>query len=160
MGGPGGWTASRLSPDRISLLGDLPAAIWVAARARGVAWVRFHGETFTTYTERDGLTHRNVSVVRLDRDGSLWVGTWGGGLSHFKDGTFTTYTEANSDLSGKRHGIGVSCRALPDALHVGPDRDSRPSVGHRVRPRVPARVNVILTAETIAELSSRRTVVT
>ena len=29
------------------------------------------------------------------RDGSLWIGTYGGGLSRFKDGTFTTYTTAN-----------------------------------------------------------------
>ena len=31
--------------------------------------------------------------IQQDRDGSLWIGTRGGGLARFKDGSFTTYSE-------------------------------------------------------------------
>jgi transcriptional regulator with PAS, ATPase and Fis domain len=38
------------------------------------------------------LSHNFVRAIHEDADGTLWIGTYGGGLNRFKDGTFTHYT--------------------------------------------------------------------
>jgi ligand-binding sensor domain-containing protein len=38
----------------------------------------YDGNTFRTYTEKDGLPDRRVNCLMRSSDGSLWVGTWGG----------------------------------------------------------------------------------
>ena len=48
-------------------------------------------------TERDGLASDWVLTLYEDREGSVWVGTQGGGLNRFADGAFTTW--------GKREGL-------------------------------------------------------
>jgi ligand-binding sensor domain-containing protein len=40
------------------------------------------------------LVDNSVFCVLAARDGSLWIGTDGGGLVHFKDGVFRAYSEA------------------------------------------------------------------
>ena len=43
--------------------------------------------------QTQGAYNPNYIVsLAVDRDGSVWAGTWGGGLSHFKDNKWTTYT--------------------------------------------------------------------
>ena len=41
----------------------------------------FGNSTCTTYTTRDGLSSNAVTSTREDRDGNLWIGTFGGGLT-------------------------------------------------------------------------------
>ncbi len=38
------------------------------------------------------MSEDSIFALRPDADGSLWIGTWGGGLNRLKDGRFTTYT--------------------------------------------------------------------
>src|SRR5581483_6965133 len=45
------------------------------------------------YTTRDGLSSNAVRALFEDRDGSLWIGTRGGGLNRLRDGKFTAWTE-------------------------------------------------------------------
>ena len=42
---------------------------------------RFDGETWTTYTIKDGLAHDDVWSIAVAPDGGLWFGTEGGGVS-------------------------------------------------------------------------------
>ncbi|MCP5105694.1 MAG: response regulator, partial [bacterium] len=46
------------------------------------------------YTTGQGLSNNSVTSLYEDVEGSLWIGTWGGGLNRLKDGKFTTYTTA------------------------------------------------------------------
>ena len=62
--------------------GSGPAAGWDASR-RG---------KFSTYTTRDGLSNNYVTFIYQDREGTLWVGTGGGGLNRYRNGTFTAFT--------------------------------------------------------------------
>ena len=48
-----------------------------------------------TYTTRDGLSLDVIYAIHEDRDGVLWIGTYGGGINRFKDGRFTRYTTKN-----------------------------------------------------------------
>jgi signal transduction histidine kinase/ligand-binding sensor domain-containing protein/ActR/RegA family two-component response regulator len=47
---------------------------------------------FTAHTIKTGLPHDWIYSIAGDRDGSLWLGTFGGGLLRFKDGNTTALT--------------------------------------------------------------------
>ena len=47
---------------------------------------------FTTFTVKDGLARNGIGSIVQDREGSLWFGTNGGGVSRYDDSTFTTIT--------------------------------------------------------------------
>ncbi|MGZ5452888.1 MAG: ligand-binding sensor domain-containing diguanylate cyclase [Candidatus Aminicenantales bacterium] len=54
---------------------------------------RFADGTFTAFTTREGLSSDIVSSLwGEDNEGSLWIGTFGGGLNRLRDGKFLTYT--------------------------------------------------------------------
>jgi signal transduction histidine kinase/ligand-binding sensor domain-containing protein/ActR/RegA family two-component response regulator len=49
---------------------------------------------FTAYTRNNGLPHDWIYSIAGDRDGSLWLGTFGGGLLRFKDEKFSAITSS------------------------------------------------------------------
>ncbi|QXD15837.1 response regulator [Rhodocaloribacter litoris] len=65
--------------------------------------VRFDGMRFTVFDKAhvEALQSNEIRALLEDRSGALWIGTNGGGLTRYRDGTFTTYTTADglpSDL--------------------------------------------------------------
>jgi ligand-binding sensor domain-containing protein len=59
----------------------------------------YEGKTWKTYTTQDGLAHRAVLSLALDkRTGDVWAGTMGG-LSRISGGRIDTFTQLNSGLS-------------------------------------------------------------
>ena len=62
---------------------DQAGNLWAGA---GNGLNKFTDGKFTSFTVRDGL-----KSVYEDRDGNLWVGTFGGGLKRFKDGRFSSF---------------------------------------------------------------------
>jgi signal transduction histidine kinase/ligand-binding sensor domain-containing protein len=48
-----------------------------------------------TYTAADGLASNRVRSLYEDAEGTIWIGTYDGGLSRFKDGKFFNFTIAN-----------------------------------------------------------------
>ena len=78
----------------------------------------------TTFTATDGLAGNDVKVIIDARGGGLWIGTYGG-LSLFKDGKLTSWTE-NEGLPSRtgvrftktakaRSGSAVTTAGLPDS---------------------------------------------
>ena len=51
----------------------------------------FRDQKMLAFTPVEGLSHENVRSLFQDTDGSIWAGTYGGGLSHFHDGVFSAY---------------------------------------------------------------------
>ena len=69
--------------------------IW-AGTENGLAVYENHA--WKTYTTKDGLAHRAVLSLALDkRTGDVWAGTMGG-LSRISGGRIETYTQLNSGL--------------------------------------------------------------
>ena len=55
---------------------------------------RYDGTHWMTYTTEDGLAHNQVRTIIQTRDGAMWFGTRGGGISRLDGKTWTTYTTA------------------------------------------------------------------
>lgn len=81
-----------------ALLTDRNGELWLGMNGEGLA--RYRGGVVTKlFTPADGLVHGEITVLRQDRAGPLWIGTRQG-LSQFKDGRFTNYTTANGLSNG------------------------------------------------------------
>ena len=63
-----------------------------APRSLSRARSRGSGQSFTIYTTKDGLGDNRVETIFEDREGVLWVGTQGGGVSRFDGTRFSTFT--------------------------------------------------------------------
>jgi len=66
----------------------------VAVVLCGAQPVRAQGGSpvWTTYTTHHGLASNAVSSIAVDSDGHVWVGTFGGGVSHFDGREWFTYS--------------------------------------------------------------------
>lgn len=98
----------------LALAEDATGVLWIGT-ANGL--VRFWDGTFTHFSTRDGLPQDVVMSLATAPDGSVWIGTNGGGLCRFRDGRFTTFTTRDGLTSD-----------YPIALHV--DRDGGLWIGH------------------------------
>jgi ligand-binding sensor domain-containing protein len=65
--------------------------LWLAI-AEGIA--RFDGVRFTAFDTENTpqIKSNNVQSLLVDRSGTLWIGTHGGGLSRYKDGQFAHFS--------------------------------------------------------------------
>ena len=63
--------------------------VWVGANC-GLAV--FDGRHFRTFNEKDGLTNACVWSLAEDRQHTVWIGTYGGGLFRYWNGVFKQYT--------------------------------------------------------------------
>ncbi|SPE31640.1 Periplasmic ligand-binding sensor domain-like protein [Candidatus Sulfotelmatomonas gaucii] len=89
-------TANGLPDDRVYAVLVDGDRIW-AGTNNGLG-LYDHGK-WTTYTTKDGLAHRAVLSLALDkRTGDVWAGTMGG-LSRISGGRIVSYTQLNSGLS-------------------------------------------------------------
>jgi ligand-binding sensor domain-containing protein len=100
------WTAyteaDGLYPEHDSLQGgihiilstavDQDGALWLGTNDGGIS--RLDGESWTTYTVKDGLGHNQVNTIAVAPDGAVWAGTLNG-TSRFDGETWTTYTITN-----------------------------------------------------------------
>ena len=57
--------------------------------------VRFNGVQFR------GLSTNRFNALYEDKEETLWVGTGDGGLTRYRDGTFTSYTAADGLPAGQ-----------------------------------------------------------
>ena len=94
---------------------DREGSIWVGGDD-GLR--RFTVKRFATYTQDQGLTYNKTACLSAGGDGSLWIGTWGGGLNRMKDGKVTAITH----LDGLENDFIESIREARDGtLWIGLD---------------------------------------
>jgi signal transduction histidine kinase/ligand-binding sensor domain-containing protein len=56
---------------------------------------QLHNGTVIQWSEKNGLGSNNVWSLYADKDGTLWIGTFDGGLARLKDQRITRYTTSN-----------------------------------------------------------------
>ena len=67
---------------------------------QGHTVARFDGAAWTTYnSSNSGLPDSSVLAIAIDRDGSKWFGTEGGGVAHFDGANWTVYTNAGCPVN-------------------------------------------------------------
>jgi signal transduction histidine kinase/ligand-binding sensor domain-containing protein/AraC-like DNA-binding protein len=66
---------------------DHAGRLWIATM--GGLW-RFAPGDSQHFTRRDGLPADHIRQLHEDRDGVMWIGTYGGGLARYKEGRFAT----------------------------------------------------------------------
>ncbi len=88
------------TPMNVEGFGDLVYAIFEDAEEN--LWVggrdglyRLRPARFTTYTTREGLACNNAMSVLEDREGTIWIATWGGGINALRDNRMLTYGSTN-----------------------------------------------------------------
>jgi len=81
--------------------------------------VRFDGVSFRVYNRWNskGLKNDHILSLHQDRNGGLWVGTDGGGLSCFKDGNWTLYNQTDGGLADNT--VRALCEDQSGHLWVG-----------------------------------------
>ncbi len=71
-----------------SLFQDSRSYLWIGT-AEGVCV--YDGATFTSYRTKDGLTRNHITCITESQiSGAIWIGTIGGGVNIFANGSFTT----------------------------------------------------------------------
>ncbi|HWB04101.1 MAG TPA: two-component regulator propeller domain-containing protein [Verrucomicrobiales bacterium] len=79
-----------------SLAVEATDTIWVGTSQGVHRWEKGQVRTWNT---KDGLLTANIQSLHRDPDGTLWLGTLGGGLAHMKDGKFTHFTTRHGLIS-------------------------------------------------------------
>jgi len=93
----GNVTEAGLAQDVVYSISGSENELWVGRQRGGLTFLRTSGGSLTakTYTQADGLAQNSVYAVHQSRDGTVWAGTLGSGVSAFRNGRFSTYTTAN-----------------------------------------------------------------
>ncbi|MEQ6119998.1 two-component regulator propeller domain-containing protein [Reichenbachiella sp. MALMAid0571] len=69
-----------------SLFVDISGILWIGTQNNGLLKIQLKKEVFKYYAQNtyvdNTLANRDVSYPGITKDGSLWIGTWGGGLHH------------------------------------------------------------------------------
>jgi signal transduction histidine kinase/AraC-like DNA-binding protein len=81
-----------------ALYGDRDGRVWAGA---GGLLFRYDGRSWTSFPASSGGPEATVRAFAPTRDGALWMGTNGGGLTRYREGTFARVTHADglpSDL--------------------------------------------------------------
>jgi PAS domain S-box-containing protein len=90
------WEQSRGLPQNtvLALIQTKQGYVWIATKG-GVS--RFDGVRFTNFDDRNTPEMKESEVWALTEgsDESVWIGTFGGGIGRFKDGTYTAFNSAN-----------------------------------------------------------------
>ena len=82
---------------------DSRGDVWVGTDQQGLA--RYHDDTVTTYTTKDGLCDNGIRGITEAADGTIWIGTKERGACLYKDGKFTPITEKDGLASDLIQGV-------------------------------------------------------
>ena len=101
-----------------SLAEDLSGRIWVGTIGGGLQVLDLTTQRFRRYTAADGLPDQRVQHLRVDGDGTLWVGTWNGVVVLPRGATRLESPRRNDGselrLSGE---VVLSVSPMPDGSH-------------------------------------------
>ncbi len=98
---------------------DIYGNLWIGTLGGGLNKFNRVKETFTHYTEKDGLSNNEVYAILEDDKGNLWLST-NRGLSKFnpKTETFKTYSSEDG-LQSNEFNIFSACRSQSGEMFFG-----------------------------------------
>ncbi len=75
----------------VTLAEGLDGSIWAGTLSRGLWHIGSNGRDLRLYTRADGLAENQIRSLYQDADGTLWIGSFGGGLNAWRKGIVTQY---------------------------------------------------------------------
>lgn len=86
-----------LSTDVVYSIAGGGHEVWIGRQRGGLTCLHLTAGTprFESFTQDRGLARNTVYAVHRSRDGTVWAGTLGGGVSRLRNGVFTTYDTSN-----------------------------------------------------------------
>lgn len=78
----------------LSLGGDNEGNIW-AGTLQGIIKIKKDRKSIQELSEENGLVSNVINCIYKDRSGNLWLSTYRGGLTKYRDGKFTVFTETH-----------------------------------------------------------------
>ena len=116
-------SADGLPGDVIYSIAGSGASLWVGRKSGALTRLSLRDNSLRarTYRQAHGRAAKSVYAVHESRDGTVWAGTLGGGVSRFTDGRFTTYTIADGLASNTVSSVadtsdGTTWFGSPDGL--------------------------------------------
>jgi signal transduction histidine kinase/ligand-binding sensor domain-containing protein len=102
--------SSGLDKDVVYSIAGGNEGLWIGRQRGGLTHLNFKGGSLMarTFTQADGLAQNGVFAVHQSRDGTVWAGTLNGGVSSFRNGSFTNYSSVNGLVSNTVVGIAES----------------------------------------------------
>lgn len=94
----------------LRLMEDSLGGLWMRPRGFAPGVLRYYQSKFIHYDTTNGLPHGRVISWATDKEGTVWLGTWGG-LTEFKSGKFKTYRVADGLPADTVVGLGVDSKA-------------------------------------------------
>lgn len=73
--------------------------IWLGTNDKGIWWYDLKKDIRHISATQSGLRSEVIVTALPDKDGSLWFGSYQGGLAHLKDGKWKVYQQHNSPLA-------------------------------------------------------------
>ena len=113
-------TEDGLPHNRVQAIAQTPDGyLWLATQ-EGLA--RFDGVRFTVFDRRStaAMTANDVETIYVSRDGSLWVGNYGGTLLRYQNGRFRSYSSREGLYSAT---ISALAEDTHGDLWIGTDGD-------------------------------------
>ncbi|MEO0971936.1 MAG: diguanylate cyclase [Pseudomonadota bacterium] len=96
------WGATEGVADSTFVIAESPGdqSVWIGTEGKGL--FRVAGDhTISHYTTQEGLPAMSVSALSVDRQGRLWLGTFGGGVAVMRDGVIERkHSQRSSGLAG------------------------------------------------------------
>lgn len=103
-----GWTSytnANLGNHAVAL--DSNGDLWTGSDGGAVHW-NLKAGSYIKYAVENGLAFNNITSLGLARDGAVWFGTDGYGVSRFDGKTWKTYTQADGLASNSVHTIAAA----------------------------------------------------
>ena len=104
-----------VSSEIYSIIQDDQGFLWFGTAENGV--MRYDGRKVVLFEfdklSDNGLSHNDAGNLMLAKDGSIWIGTWGGGANRYnlRTGRFENFIASESQASG------VSSNRIQSLLH-------------------------------------------
>ena len=112
---------NSLSYERILSLYEYPGGtLWIGTFGGGLNKFDIVTETFTHYTEQDGLSNNSIAGILADEEGNLWLST-GKGLSKFnpQTETFKNYDVGNGLQGNEFDGVKAYLKTKDGEMFFG-----------------------------------------
>ena len=96
---------------------DAENNVWLGTR-NGLFLKRFNTDTYERLNTTNGLSKSYIIELLLDKEGSLWIINYRGGLTRIKNGKFTCYSR-NEGMPGMM--VNTVCEIEPNTVLAGFD---------------------------------------